>query len=83
MHDIRICLGSSCFSRANGANLRVIQEYVAARGIAARVTLAGHLCEDQCAQGPNLIIDGVTHHRVDAARIRALLDQLCSEEAAK
>ena len=79
MHEIQICLGSSCFSRGNTENLRVIQEYLTARGLAAQVSTIGHLCEDQCSQGPNLIVNGVLHHAVDAAGVRALLDRLFGE----
>jgi NADH:ubiquinone oxidoreductase subunit E len=75
MCEIEICLGSSCFSRGNAGNLRLIQEYLASHGLAARVVVNGHLCEEQCSQGPNLTIDGVMHHAVDAAAVRALLDR--------
>jgi NADH:ubiquinone oxidoreductase subunit E len=74
MCEIQICLGSSCFSRGNSANLRLIEEYVAARGLAARVVTTGHLCEDQCSHGPNLIFNGVMHHTIDAAKLRDLLE---------
>jgi len=77
--EIQICLGSSCFSRGNSENLRAIQEYLAARGVAAQVVTVGHLCEDQCSRGPNLIVNGVMHHAVDAAGVRALLDRLFPE----
>ncbi len=79
MHDIRICLGSSCFSRGNGQNLRVLREYLDARGLSTRVSTIGHLCEDQCSQGPNLIVNGTMHHAVDAAQMRVLLDRLFGE----
>jgi NADH:ubiquinone oxidoreductase subunit E len=74
MCEIRICMGSSCFSRGNAANLSFLREYLAARGLAARVITVGHLCEDLCSQGPNLIFDGVAHHAVDTAALRMLLD---------
>jgi NADH:ubiquinone oxidoreductase subunit E len=79
MYEIKICLGSSCFSRGNSENLRVIQEYLAARGLAAQVATIGHLCEDQCSLGPNLIVNGVMHHAVDAAGVRVLLDRMFGE----
>jgi NADH:ubiquinone oxidoreductase subunit E len=79
MCEIGICLGSSCFARGNAENLRVIQEYVAARGLEDRVTTVGHLCEDHCSRGPNLIVDGTMHHSVDAAATRSLLDSALGE----
>jgi len=75
MCEIQICMGSSCFSRGNAENLRIIQEFLRTRGLAARVATTGHLCENQCSLGPNLILDGVAHHAVDAAKLRALLQQ--------
>jgi NADH:ubiquinone oxidoreductase subunit E len=79
MCEIHICLGSSCFSRGNSENLRLIQEYMTSRGLTAQVSIAGHLCEDQCSAGPNLIVNGVMHHSVDAAKIRLLLDGIFGE----
>ena len=75
MCEVRICMGSSCFSRGNAANLKFIQDYLAARGLSARVVTVGHLCENLCSEGPNLMLDGVMHHAVDPAGLRALLDQ--------
>jgi NADH:ubiquinone oxidoreductase subunit E len=80
MCEIQICLGSSCFCRGNAENLRVIQEYLAARSLSATVATIGHLCEDQCSRGPNLIVNGVMHHAVDTAGVRGLLDRLFGEE---
>jgi NADH:ubiquinone oxidoreductase subunit E len=81
MCEIQICLGSSCFCRGNSENLRILQEYLASRGLSASVTTTGHLCEDECSRGPNLTIDGVMHHAVDAAALRALLDRRFGEGA--
>jgi len=75
MCEIEICMGSSCFSRGNSENLRIIREFLAARGLAANVVTTGHLCENLCSQGPNVALDGVMHHSVDAAQLRTLLAQ--------
>jgi NADH:ubiquinone oxidoreductase subunit E len=77
--EIQICLGSSCFSRGNAENLRLIQQYLAERGWNANVTVTGHLCEDRCSGGPNVAIDGQMHHGVDAAGLRALLSRRFGE----
>jgi NADH:ubiquinone oxidoreductase subunit E len=71
--EIRICLGSSCFARGNAENLRIIQDFLAATGHSAHVTTLGHLCQDECNTGPNLILDGVMHRSVDASKLRELL----------
>ena len=78
-HEIHICLGSSCFSRGNGENLRIIQEFLAANGRASRISALGHLCQDECGAGPNLIIDGVKYHGVTAGRLRELLARTFGE----
>jgi NADH:ubiquinone oxidoreductase subunit E len=79
MAEIQICLGSSCFSRGNAENLRIIQEYLAERALPAQVAVVGHLCEDHCSRGPNVIVNGVMHHAVDGAGLRALLDRIFAD----
>ena len=75
MLEIHICMGSSCFSRGNVENLRVIRQYLSARGVSAKVCITGHLCADQCSLGPNLMIDGAVHHAVQPAKLPSILDQ--------
>jgi NADH:ubiquinone oxidoreductase subunit E len=79
MCELHICLGSSCFSRGNSENLRILQEFLSARGLTARVATVGHLCQDQCSRGPNIAIDDAMHHAVDAVTLRALLDRRFGE----
>jgi NADH:ubiquinone oxidoreductase subunit E len=71
--EIEVCLGSSCFARGNSENLAIINEHVQSHGLKASVRLTGRLCQDQCKQGPNLMIGGVLHHGVTTARLRELL----------
>ena len=71
-----VCLGSSCFARGNSENLAIINKYVQSNGPNASVRLTGRLCQDQCKQGPNLMIGGELHHNVTPARLRELLQQL-------
>jgi NADH:ubiquinone oxidoreductase subunit E len=74
--EIAICLGSSCFARGNSENLAILEEYAQSHGSNTSVRLTGNLCQDQCKEGPNLMIDGKLHHCVTAARLRELLQQL-------
>ncbi len=69
---ITICMGSSCYSRGNGRNIEAIRGYLARRDV--KVELVGHLCQEQCSQGPNIAIDGKVYHAVDAAMVVALID---------
>lgn len=71
---IEICMGSSCFSRGNPDNLRAVREYLTTNGLAATVRVAGHLCENQCSDGPNLRVNGRVFRGVTPAAIKTLLD---------
>jgi NADH:ubiquinone oxidoreductase subunit E len=71
--NIKICLGSSCFSRGNNTNLEVIKNYLAERGLAADVTFAGQLCEDICCRGPVITIDDRVYEEVSSQRLNKIL----------
>lgn len=74
--EIVVCLGSSCFARGNGENLAILKEYVQSHATKAILRLSGKLCQEQCKQGPNLMIGGEMHHGVTAAKLRELLQQV-------
>ncbi|WP_337747847.1 (2Fe-2S) ferredoxin domain-containing protein [Victivallis vadensis] len=72
---IVICLGSSCFARGNEENIRVVEAYLAENSYRdeVEVELSGTLCQARCADGPNVIIDGVTYSKVDPGVMLDLL----------
>ena len=72
---IKICLGSSCFSRGNNSNLEVIKEYLAARGLDTEVTFSGRLCEDMCCKGPIITIDDRVYEEVNPERLHKILKE--------
>jgi len=76
--EIAICLGSSCFARGNAENLDILEKYAQSHGAGVSVRLTGKLCQDQCQDGPNLMIGGKFHHNVTADRLRELLRQVGS-----
>lgn len=78
--EIVVCLGSSCFARGNSENLEALNQYVMTHGPNARIRLTGHLCQDRCKEGPNIVIGGQFHHGVTPERLRELLREA---EAAK
>ena len=80
--EVVLCMGSSCFSRGNVANLEAIRRHLDERGVPLRVTLRGHLCEGRCKEGPHLVVDGRLHARVTPASARALVDQALAARAA-
>ncbi|MBR1835699.1 MAG: (2Fe-2S) ferredoxin domain-containing protein [Kiritimatiellae bacterium] len=79
MKRIVICMGSSCFARGNARNVELAEAFLDAHPeIEARVDLRGGLCCDRCADGPNVVVDGVVHARVDEPAMQALLGALLS-----
>ncbi len=56
-----ICLGSSCFSRGSKEALKVLQEYVKNNNLDDIVDISGSLCEGNCQDGPNVIINNERH----------------------
>ena len=74
--SITICMGSSCFSRGNGRNIEVIQQFLKTQSLPPSVELIGHLCEGHCKSGPNVTINNKMYHEVDPIVILALLKHL-------
>ena len=74
--EIVVCLGSSCFARGNSENLAILDEYARQHESSVTLRTTGRLCQDQCKQGPNLLLDGAYHHGVTADQLRELLQQL-------
>jgi len=72
-HKIRICLGSSCFSKAKESNLEYIERFLKEHYLNNAVDFAGHLCIEQCSKGPNIEVDGVMYNEVDATKLEEIL----------
>lgn len=78
---IRICMGSSCFARGNRKNLSVIREYLknhVHEGV--KVELEGCLCEERCASGPNIRINGKLFENVGPECIAKIIDGYIQEK---
>jgi len=73
--EIVVCLGSSCFARGNSENLAILEEFLQKNGLKAVVRLSGKLCQDECKQGPNVMVAGEIHHEVTAAKLRQVLER--------
>ena len=73
VHKIRICLGSSCFSKAKETNLEYIERFLKMNKVTDKVDFAGHLCIDQCITGPNIEIDDIMYSGVDPAKLEKVL----------
>ena len=75
---IVICLGSSCFARGNGENIKVVEDYLTANSYRDEVDveLSGTLCQERCSDGPNVIIDGKFYSKVDPGVMLDLLKKV-------
>lgn len=74
VHEIRICLGSSCFSRGNRDLVQRIKQYLASYHLEDKVFLKGAHCLGECSKGPLVIIDGETHYGENPESIMDLLE---------
>ncbi len=72
--ELAICMGSSCFSRGNKRNIKVIQEYIDMHGLCGKIVLKGHLCEGLCKKGPNITVDGEVYSSMEPDSLMFFLD---------
>ncbi len=72
---ITVCMGSSCFARGNAENLSFIEQYLKEKGLEAEIDLCGARCENKCATGPHVTINGVLYSGVTPEMIRAVLNK--------
>jgi len=75
MRHIRICLGSSCYSRGNNVHLEAIRKYLTDHRLEAEISFSGHLCEEQCSHGPILRIDDKIYKEVDLSGLYRILEE--------
>ena len=76
---ITICMGSSCFTRGNNGNLKIIQKYLSDNGIEVRVHLTGALCQEKCRKGPVIYLNDEIHTNVTESDLPDLLDNFCKD----
>jgi NADH:ubiquinone oxidoreductase subunit E len=74
-HEIRICLGSSCFSRGNEENLEFIKQYIKENQLRDLVDFRGQLCIGNCKNGPNLQIDDVIYNNITENTLPSILEK--------
>ena len=77
---VRICLGSSCFSRGNSAVLSGLQDFLEENSLTDAVNLRGCLCADRCNAGPVFCIDDAYYDELNPERaVRILRERLVAE----
>lgn len=72
--EMKICLGSSCFSRGNKELVNLIREYIMKNHLEDRVFFKGSRCMGNCNGGPNLSIDGKLIENISASTIEEILE---------
>ena len=75
LRQIKICLGSSCYSRGNNVHLEVIKKYIAENHLEAEISFSGHLCEELCSSGPILRIDEKVYKEVNLSGLYKILQE--------
>jgi len=73
--NITVCMGSSCFARGNQQNLAFIEAYIKEHNLDAEIDLAGTRCENKCASGPNIIINGIEYNGITQEKLEEILNK--------
>lgn len=72
--EIKICMGSSCFSRGNRQSLQVIQGYLNDHQLENEVILKGNHCFGDCNEGPLVKIGSNIYKHVHSDGILEILE---------
>ncbi len=74
-HNIKICLGSSCISRGNSANVKVIKQFIKDNSLDTELTFTGRLCENMCSRGPVIVIDDKVYENANLSLLCKILKE--------
>lgn len=77
--EIKICLGSSCFSRGNKKTLQVVQKYLKDHQLEREVILKGNHCFSNCNKGPVLKIGQKVYEGVSEENVLDILENELGE----
>ena len=77
--SIKICMGSSCYSRGNLRVKEIIEDFIRSRGLENRIDFRGDLCCGKCEEGPNVTIGGKEYQQVDEEVIWDILENRFAE----
>lgn len=76
MVTIKICLGSSCFARGNEHILDFLQEKIKEKNLSDKVELSGCRCNNLCADGPNIFVNGEKYSHINKDSIEKILENI-------
>ncbi|MBS0010773.1 MAG: (2Fe-2S) ferredoxin domain-containing protein [Bacteroidales bacterium] len=71
--EIRVCLGSSCFSRGNREIVEEVRSFIDRHHLSEQVIFRGSHCLGNCREGPNISINGEITGSIDKTNIRGIL----------
>jgi len=72
--EIRICLGSSCYSRGNEKILEVVKTYIDQHNLTQKVDFRGKLCSCNCNKGPNIRFGDKEYNGVSQSNIGLIME---------
>ena len=78
--EIKICLGSSCFSRGNKTTLQAVQKYLKDHQLERDVILKGNHCFSNCNAGPVLKIGEEIYEQVSSETVLEILESEFGEK---
>ncbi|MEN8157534.1 MAG: (2Fe-2S) ferredoxin domain-containing protein [Bacteroidota bacterium] len=73
--EIKICMGSSCFSRGNRGTLQVIQKYLKDHQLERDVILKGNHCFGECSEGPVVKVGSRVYEHVSRETVLEILEK--------
>lgn len=76
--NITVCMGSSCFARGNSENLAFIENFIKEHNLDVNIDLSGQRCENKCASGPNIVVNGVEYNNVTEEKLKEILTEFIS-----
>lgn len=71
-----ICIGSSCFARGNAENVKIVEDFIAQRGLSDEIDieLSGGLCTGNCPDGPVVIVNDKIYKHVNGGVMQDILE---------
>jgi NADH:ubiquinone oxidoreductase subunit E len=72
-HNIKVCMGSSCFARGNAQNLEFLENYIKENNLNAEIELVGALCSENCSSGPNIFINDVLYSEITIEKLKEII----------
>ena len=73
--EIKICLGSSCFSRGNRIILQEINRYIENHAVKDKVFFHGAHCFGDCNDGPKIEVNGRLYCKVTSSMVFDILNE--------